>query len=164
MEPTNLEKTLNTYLDKVKEAMQNQLFENNSVNTGALGRSIKVIPTVESNGGLEGGIEMLWYANELENGGPARKAGGFPPPQAMKNFIRRKGIVPRAGMSIDTLAFLIGRKIARNGATYPKKPFIQPSFELVKKQWGDAALTDAAGLDITVAIDLAFMNTGATLS
>jgi hypothetical protein len=161
---TNTEKALNEYLVRVQEAMVNQLFENNSVNSGELGRSIKVIPVQDVEGGIEGGIKMDWYGQLLENGGPARKAGGFPPPQAIKAFMRRKGITPRSGMSVDTVAYLIGRKIAQNGATYPKKPFIKRSFELVKQQWGDEAITDAAGLDITEAINVAFMSTGAQIT
>ena len=44
-----------------------------------------------------------------------RKAGGKqPPPDAIQKFIQDRGIVP-VGITTDSLGFLIGRKIARDG-------------------------------------------------
>jgi len=47
----------------------------------------------------------------LETG---RKPGKFPPVDSIRKWIVDKGIVPK-GISVDSLAFLIGRKIAREG-------------------------------------------------
>lgn len=45
-----------------------------------------------------------------------RKAGKFPPIEAIEKWIIAKGISPiEKNMKISTLAFLIARKIARNG-------------------------------------------------
>jgi hypothetical protein len=60
---------------------------------------------------------QLWgedYAQQLETG---RKSGKFPPMDAIKKWIQDKGIANRiqGEISISSLAFLIARKIAREG-------------------------------------------------
>lgn len=54
------------------------------------------------------------YSQQLETG---RKAGRFPPTDAIEQWIKDKGIANRiqGEISISSLAFLIARKIARNG-------------------------------------------------
>lgn len=52
------------------------------------------------------------YFKWVEGG---RKAGKFPPPNAILKWIEQKGIQPRNGISKKSLSFLIGRKIARDG-------------------------------------------------
>lgn len=54
------------------------------------------------------------YAQQLETG---RKAGGFPPIDAIKKWIVDKGIANRiqGEITVSALAFLIARKIARQG-------------------------------------------------
>ena len=54
------------------------------------------------------------YSQQLETG---RKAGRFPPIDAIEQWIKDKGIANRiqGEISISSLAFLIARKIARNG-------------------------------------------------
>lgn len=60
---------------------------------------------------------QLWgedYAQQLETG---RRAGKFPPIVAIEQWIKDKGIANRiqGQISISSLAFLIARKIAREG-------------------------------------------------
>lgn len=60
---------------------------------------------------------QLWgedYAQQLETG---RKAGKFPPINAIEQWIKDKGIANRiqGQISISSLAFLIARKIANSG-------------------------------------------------
>jgi len=66
---------------------------------------------------VEGLNAQLWgedYAQQLETG---RKAGRFPPIDAIKKWIVDKGIANRiqGEITVSALAFLIARKIARNG-------------------------------------------------
>jgi hypothetical protein len=56
-------------------------------------------------------ITGLSYSQQLETG---RRAGGFPPIASIEQWIRDKGITP-IEISISSLAFLIARKIAREG-------------------------------------------------
>jgi hypothetical protein len=54
------------------------------------------------------------YSEQLEYG---RRSGGFPPVQAIEKWIIDKGIVSKiqGEISVSSLAFLIARKIAREG-------------------------------------------------
>jgi hypothetical protein len=66
---------------------------------------------------VDGFKAQLWgesYAQQLETG---RQAGKFPPIDAIKQWIVDKGIANRieGQISISSLAFLIARKIAREG-------------------------------------------------
>ena len=60
---------------------------------------------------LNGVITGLNYSQQLETG---RRAGKFPPISSIEDWIRQKGITP-IDISISSLAFLIARKIAREG-------------------------------------------------
>lgn len=57
------------------------------------------------------GEDYIYY---LENG---RKPGKRPPKDVILKWIDDKGIVPRDGISKDSLAFLIGRRMAKEGST-----------------------------------------------
>lgn len=66
---------------------------------------------------VDGLTAQLWgesYAQQLETG---RRAGAFPPIDAIKQWIVDKGIASRiqGQISISSLAFLIARKIAQKG-------------------------------------------------
>jgi hypothetical protein len=68
------------------------------------------VQTTETSGKVLG----LNYSEQLEFG---RRAGKFPPRQAIEQWIRDKGLASRieGQISVSTLAFLIARKIAREG-------------------------------------------------
>lgn len=60
------------------------------------------------------------YTNQLVSG---RRPGSFPPVDAIKKWIVDKGIVNniKGNISVSSLAFLIARKIAREGTKYFKQ-------------------------------------------
>lgn len=60
------------------------------------------------------------YASQLIKG---RKPGTMPPVKAIEQWIRDKGIAARASsdISVTSLAYLIARKIQREGTTYFKQ-------------------------------------------
>lgn len=62
--------------------------------------------------GLAGSIWALHYTEYLEDG---REAGGWPPVDKIVQWIKDKPIVPKDDISISSLAYLIGRKIAAEG-------------------------------------------------
>ena len=68
-------------------------------------KSIEVGTTFNS-----GTIYGEGYTEYLEDG---RKPGGFPPVDAIKKWIQDKGI--QSELPINSLAYLIGRKIAKEG-------------------------------------------------
>jgi len=77
------------------------------------------------------------YAGIVEQGGDS---GGFPPQQALLDWIRVKGITPDdPEMDENDLAFVIGQSILNNGT--PAQPYMAPAlkakrtrvFELVQR-------------------------------
>lgn len=89
-----------------------------SLNMKASGRwlnSLEVIQTGDS-------VKLIGehYTYYLVNG---RKAGKFPPIAEIKKWIINKGIVNKikGDISVSSLAFLIARKIAREGTEYFKR-------------------------------------------
>jgi hypothetical protein len=102
--------------------------------SGALAASIQST-VVDTPKGPAVQISMLPYGPVLDAGrGPSRN--GNKKVQAWRGKIVAwqsiKGIAPRQGMTPETLAFLITRKINKEG--YDKKPFIQKSFDQVINQ------------------------------
>lgn len=58
------------------------------------------------------------YTEYLTKG---REPGGFPPHDVIRKWIDDKGITPKDNITKDQLAFLIARKIAREGTEYFKQ-------------------------------------------
>ena len=63
-----------------------------------------------------------------------RRAGGFPPLDNIKQWIKDKPIDISGDISIDSLAFLIGRKIAEEGTDPPK--LVRQNLDLVINNFG----------------------------
>jgi hypothetical protein len=159
----NIAAALEELGERITDEMKNRLFENRSVITGDLARSIQSF-VKEDKDVQTLAISLLWYGEELENGGPARRAGKFPPPAPIAAWIKRTpGIQPRPGVTMDQLVYLISRKIAKKGSTYPKKPFIMPSINQAMQNYGNKAIEQAGGIDITNELTVAFEKTGATV-
>jgi hypothetical protein len=127
---TILGATLQTVGQQLVAAMQKQLQANGSNATGFLSKSIQS-EVRQGDKGPEVVITMAPYGPVLDSGRDRSTKGG--PKQTWRNKIivwqRVRGIAPRQGISDETLAFLITRKINREG--YKAKPFIGPAFNLV---------------------------------
>lgn len=109
--------------DKIVEAMKNNLAKPNKSNTGALSDSI-TLDITENGSTVRMTISMLDYGKFVNDG---RKAGTFPNVQAIREWVKSKGIRMKKkpkGLSLDkeikTLSYLIGRKIKKDGIK-PKK-------------------------------------------
>lgn len=69
-------------------------------------------------------IAQAGYSRFVEEGtGP----GGFPPIESIRTWMRTVGITPRGGQDERSTAFLIARKIFRQGT--PAQPFMAPARE-----------------------------------
>ena len=138
----------------IQEAMVDKLFDNNSVITGNLARSLTVVEqnddtiVIIDNSGRNT-AEGYDYGESV-NYGWERRAGGFPPVQAITEWIKIKRIQPKdPNMKPETLAFLIARSIAKRGQQFRKpKPFIEPAIDFVFDQklrqdnYGEAVALD----------------------
>lgn len=87
-------------------------------------------------------VKLPDYANYIEQG---RKPGSFPPPDAIKDWIVVRRLLPRAqrnipGVTLDSLAFLIGRKIKEKGIKATPvldKTLKSPEAERIYRQMND---------------------------
>lgn len=115
-------------------ALKDRLADDNSIATGTLANSIKDIVKFDGKY-LTVYIQLEDYWKWVENG---RKAGKFPPVDVIKKWITIKPVIPRGKNgklpTENQLAYLIGRKIAREGTR--ANPFLEPTirdFKLVDK-------------------------------
>ena len=159
------DKALLDFGDRIIDEMQNQLFENKSVNTGDLASSITK-QLVKSNEQDTLQVSLLWYGELLEDGGPARKAGRMPPIRPIEGWIKRKNIpVPASFKSPKSFAFAIAKSIEKRGAKkYSKKPFIMESINNAAANFGNEAIAAGVEADLIIDIDKAFIKSGATIT
>lgn len=82
----------------------------------------------------------LQYSDQLEYG---RRPGGQPPSEAIEKWIIEKGIAARieGNISISSLAFLISRKIAREGWKRESKGGVELISEVVTPERIQSILT-----------------------
>ncbi len=141
--------------------MQTYLKDNDVNSTGDLSRNIDV-KVNEKDNIIDVSIEMPEYGKFVDEGRKGkgkynkstyRRGGGFPPIKAIKEWIKQKPISLKGGASIDTAAFLIGRKIYEEGIK--PKPFIQYSIERAIEDSEDAVY-DALENDIGFTIEESF--------
>ena len=167
MEFENLDNALLDFGTRIIDEMQNQLFENKSVNTGDLARSItKQIVPLPNDGGEQLQISLLWYGELLEDGGPGRRSGRMPPIRPIEGWIKRKKIpIPAAFKSPKSFAFAIAKSIEKKGVKkYSKKPFIMESINNAAANFGTAEITAALEKDIIININDAATSAGGTIS
>ena len=167
MELENLDTALMDFGQRIIDEMQNQLFENKSVNTGDLARSItRTVVPLPNNQGEQLQVSLLWYGELLEDGGPGRRAGRMPPIRPIEGWIKRKKIpVPSTFKSPKSFAFAIAKSIEKRGVKkYSKKPFIMESIENAAANFGTAALTAGIEKDIIIDINAAATANGAIIT
>ena len=167
MEFENLDNALLDFGTRIIDEMQNQLFENKSVDTGDLARSItKQVVPLPNNQGEQLQVSLLWYGELLEDGGPQRRSGRMPPIAPIEGWIRRKKIsIPAKFKSPESFAWAIAKSIKKKGVVkYPKKPFIMESINNAAANFGTAEITAALEKDIIININDAATSAGGTIS
>lgn len=112
----NLEKAINNFISDFINTYKVLLIRDNKKATGDLIKSIKPIEIEFSNNKMSGSISLASYWKYIEYG---RRPGKFPPPNKILDWIKIKPVIPRPVNGIKPtdkqLAFLISRKIARDG-------------------------------------------------
>lgn len=132
----HLGEVLNAFADRFIEVARGILAANNTNASYNLSDSLeKIIEIGEDAFSVK--ISLADYWKWVENG---RGPGKFPPPPAIQNWIQVKPVEPLPGANgrtptVDQLAFLIGRKIAREGTT--PQPFFDPAKEQVLSEFSE---------------------------
>tara|TARA_Y100000592_G_C5371350_1_gene268694 strand:- start:14 stop:511 length:498 start_codon:yes stop_codon:yes gene_type:complete len=165
MDFVNLDRALDDFGTRIIDEMQNQLFENNSVDSGDLARSITA-DIISTQQGEALRVSLLWYGELLEDGGPQRRAGRMPPVQPIEGWIKRKKIpVPAKFKSPKSFAFAIARSIGKKGVIrYPKKPFIIESINNAAANFGNEEIQAAIEQDIIISINDSVEKQGVTVT
>ena len=112
----NLEKAINDFISDFVDTYKGLLIMDNKKATGDLIRSIKPIEIQFETNKYSGSISLAHYWKYVEYG---RRPGKFPPPNKILDWVKIKPVIPRPINGIKPtekqLAFLISRKIARDG-------------------------------------------------
>ena len=132
----------------VKEEMIDTLFDNNSVVTGQLARSItpgEVITATQDTISLP--ITLEKYGLYVDDGAERGK-GGMPPVKAIFEWIKQKRITVPMGFTPEQFAWAVARNIEKKGQRFKKpKPFIEVSLqEVVNRNLTN--IGEATALDI----------------
>lgn len=137
IEWNNLRRVLQEYGDYFIQLARNDLGANGSNASFALNDSMRTIVNIFDDR-MEVDIELEDYWYYVEHG---RKAGKFPPVNKIKEWISVKPVMPypdKKGRipTVDQLAFLIGRKISKEG-TDPQ-PFFEKNIKPTYEHFQDA--------------------------
>lgn len=143
----NLEKALNDFISDFINTYKGLLIRDNKKASGDLLRSIKPIEINFESSKYTGSISLAYYWKYIEYG---RRPGKFPPPNKILDWIKIKPVIPRPVNGIKPtekqLAFLISRKIARDGieAGNQFKEALDLTWAKNKDYISDAISTDLA--------------------
>lgn len=139
---------LTTELEKKKLELIARYDELGMRATGKFADSLEV--EVEQNGSMiTARLSGAAYGIQLSEG---RAPGQMPPTQAIEDWIRVKGITNRleTEISISSLAFLIARKIAREGTEYFKQGGTDLISSVFTPEWIDEILNGVYQLNVDI--------------
>ena len=91
MKTKNLQQAMEEYIDRIAEIMVNELFENGSVVSGALAKSIQDDNDVinKQDGTVAGELSMFDYGKAVDEGFRFRGTGKLPPEKPIRDWIHR---------------------------------------------------------------------------
>lgn len=148
----NLEKALTDFLNDFVSTYKSLLIRDNKKASGDLINSIKALNIEFNTTKYTGSISLKNYWKYVEYG---RKPGKFPPPKKILNWVKVKKILPKPIKGIKPtekqLAFLISRKIARDGIK-PGNQFSE-ALNLVWTKY-EKIISDAITKDLSETIDI----------
>ena len=141
-------KGLEAFGEIAADNMQALLKSGKKDSTGNLSKSISVkLNPVDDV--IDISIEMDYYGQYVDSG---RKKGSFPPPPAIKEWIKKKPIRLKK-ISLDSAAYLIGRKIKEEGIN--PFPFIDQSIEMAFDK-GEDIIMNAMEDEVAFTLESAF--------
>ena len=134
--------------EELKETMIATLKSNKSYGSGNLAKSIEYEVQVD-NFEYQLVRTMLTYGIFVDQG-DGRRPGTPPPVKPLIDWIKFKKIPVPQGMSVESFAFAIAGKIAKQGTDPKPRPFIAPSIQQVLQTTGRELLSEA-GVDTVIA-------------
>ena len=166
METKNLQQAMFEYIDRVAEIMVDKLFNNGSVVSGDLAKSIPDDNDVieKQDGTVTGELSMLAYGKAIDEGFRFRGTGKLPPDRPaerpIRDWIQRKRITRPAKFKDETswiwaIRQNIAKKTAGRTQTTKPYPFIDESFKAAQK-YGTEVLTLAGTKDLTEQLNIVF--------
>ena len=162
MKNTNLQQALALSVDRVAELMVQELFENGSVSSGALAKSVKDDNGVvkDQTGKLIGEVTMLEYGEDVDGGFRFRGTGRIPPEKPIRDWIQRKRITRPSKFKnekswIWAIRKSIGKKIQGRRQRTRAYPFIDKSFDKAEP-FITKILTEAGLKDLTITTNKLF--------
>ena len=168
MKTKNLQQAMEEYIDRIAEIMVNELFENGSVVSGALAKSIQDDNDVinKQDGTVAGELSMFDYGKAVDEGFRFRGTGKLPPEKPIRDWIQRKRINRPTKFAdekswIWAIRMSIGKKINNRTSKTKPYPFINKSFKSAEK-FGTELLTIATGKDLTQELNIAFTQSAKT--
>lgn len=149
----NTIKALWEYGDRIREQMVQNLKDNKSYITGDLAKSI-------TNDVFENELTAViavneWYGITVEKG-IGRKTGKIPPIAPIKNWLKRRNLSPKPGVTLDQFAWAVATNIGKKGTNPKARPFAAPAIKQVQDQFGEKLINDAVGLDLEENLTIAF--------
>lgn len=149
----NLQATLAQFIQDLIQTYKSLLIRDDKKATGNLIKSIRPLDIEYSNNQMTLSISLASYWKYVEYG---RRPGKFPPINSILNWIKIKPVIPcpingLKAPSEKQLAFLISRKIAREGIK-PGNQFTE-ALKLSWTKW-EKTISDAISKDLNEAIDL----------
>ena len=132
------------------EAMKDGSISQDLFATGKLAQSIT--SQTEFKDGVFGFQILMEDYGLYQDAGFFRPPGKRPPLEPIISWLQRKRITPPEGMSVRTFAFLIQRKIGKQGAYVKARPFIQPAVNSVVNNFLVPKLEEAGVKDIEESI------------
>ena len=136
-----LEEALLRVGNELKKAMTEQLAATGSRVTGDLANSI-TYEVRQQDYEFQLVRTMLKYGDYVDQG-IGRGPGRMPPVKEIMEWIQLKRIPVPSSMTLEAFAFVVARKIGREGTNPRPRPFIAPSINKVLQTTGKKLLTDA---------------------
>ena len=141
----NITQAVRVRMELFRDEMVNQLATKNINASGKLSASAEDV-IIDSEGFVSGTVRAnsYWFYRNFGRG-PTQNTGSGQLRPKIRQWIDDKGINPKGNISKDELAYLITRKIHRDG--YEGKAFVSDTTDIVQPEI-DKLIADAAFKDL----------------
>jgi len=141
----NITQAVRVSMELFRDEMVNQLATKNINASGKLSASAEDV-IIDSEGFVSGTVRAnsYWFYRNFGRG-PTQNTGSGQLRPKIRQWIDDKGINPKGNISKDELAYLITRKIHREG--YEGKAFVSDTTDIVQPEI-DKLIADAAFKDL----------------